>query len=121
VVGPLVGGSRTPCSSTCSTSSSRWATRGEPVTAPPTRASSSARSDGLHVDDLEAELAARVSEWRTLAARNVAQGRQVLRKLLGQHRVVATPKDDGTVEPSGRADYGKVFSGILCRTVASPT
>src|SRR5262249_14824659 len=45
-------------------------------------------------------------------ARSVAQGRQVLRKLL-RGRVLMTPRDDGTVELSGQADYGKLFSGIL--------
>ena len=56
-----------------------------------------------------------------MAARNVAQGRQVIRKLL-RGRVKLTPRDDGTVELSGQADYGKLFSGIpLATALASPT
>jgi len=34
------------------------------------------------VQRIEAALAERVREWRAMAARNVAQGRQFLRKLL---------------------------------------
>ena len=62
-----------------------------------------------------------MDEWRTAARRNVAQGRQVLRKLLNQNRVTMRPLDDGTCELSGRADYGKLFSGIVVTAVASPT
>ncbi len=72
------------------------------------------------ITTIERELLARVQEWRTMAARTVAQGRQILRKLL-RGRVTATPQDDGTVELSGQADYGKLFSGIFLATaVASP-
>lgn len=63
-----------------------------------------------------------VDEWRIAASRIVAQGRQVIRKLLGANRVVMTPREDGTVELSGRADYGKLFSGLVVATaLASPT
>ena len=62
------------------------------------------------------------------ARRNVAQGRQVIRKLLGGTRVKMTPRDDGTCEISGRAHYGKLFSGIVAvfggsvaTALASPT
>jgi hypothetical protein len=36
----------------------------------------------------------------------------VLRKLL-RGRVLMTPREDGTVELSGQADYGKLFSGLV--------
>ena len=69
---------------------------------------------------VERELVERVNDWRAMAARNVAQGRQLLRKLL-RGRVRVTPKDDGTCELSGQADYGKLFSGIPVATaLASP-
>jgi site-specific DNA recombinase len=71
--------------------------------------------------DIRGELHRRVDEWRAMAARNVAQGRQILRKLL-DGRVTITPSPDGTCELSGRADYGKLFSGIpLATALASPT
>lgn len=66
----------------------------------------------LDVQQLRAALEQRVADWRTSASRSVAQGRQVLRKLL-RGRVRMTPHDDGRVELSGQADYGKLFSGIL--------
>jgi hypothetical protein len=76
---------------------------------------------GVDADTIHDELARRVRDWRTLAARNVAQGRQILRKLL-RGRVRFTPRDDGRVELSGQADYGKLFSGIaLATVVTSPT
>jgi len=75
----------------------------------------------VDVTAVERELLARVREWRTMAARTVAQGRQILRKLL-RGRVTATPRDDGKVELSGQADYGKLFSGIFLATAGtSPT
>ena len=75
------------------------------------------RSDPLAI---ERDLRARVEEWRQAAARNVTQGRLVLRKLL-RGRVNATPRDNGTWELSGHCDYGKLFSGIsLATAMASP-
>jgi hypothetical protein len=70
------------------------------------------RNGPIDVGPLREDLARRVADWRTSAARSVAQGRQVLRKLL-RGRVRMTPREDGTVELSGQADYGKLFSGIL--------
>lgn len=71
------------------------------------------RRDGpLDVGPLRADLERRVADWRTSATRSVAQGRQVLRKLL-RGRVLMTPRQDGTVELSGQADYGKLFSGLV--------
>ena len=67
------------------------------------------------------DLEARVAEWREAASRNVAQARQILRKLLCG-RVLITPCADGKCELSGRSDYGKLFRGIpLATAVASPT
>jgi hypothetical protein len=79
------------------------------------------RLTGRDVQRIERELRQRLDEWRIAARRNVAQGRQVLRKLLNQTRVTMRPLDDGTCELSGRADYGKLFSGIVATAVASPT
>jgi hypothetical protein len=59
------------------------------------------------------DLRARVDEWRTAARRTIPPGRQVLRKLLGRTRVAMRPREDGTVELSGRTDYGKLFSRIV--------
>ena len=54
-------------------------------------------------------------------SRNVSQGRQVIRKLLGGTRVTMTLRDDGRCELSGRADYGTLFNGIVVATaLASP-
>jgi hypothetical protein len=79
------------------------------------------RTDRLDVRHVERDLLQRVEEWRTAASRNVAQGRQVIRKLLGGERVAMRPLDDGTCELSSRADYGKLFSGIVAPAVASST
>jgi len=78
------------------------------------------RLAGHDVQRIERDLRQRVDEWRTAARRNVAQGRQVLRKLLNQTRVTMRPLDDGMCELSGRADYGKLFSGIVATAMASP-
>ena len=43
----------------------------------------------------------------------------MIRKLLGATRVLMTPLKDGTCEISGRADYGKLFSGILVATAVT--
>jgi Recombinase/Recombinase zinc beta ribbon domain len=61
--------------------------------------------------EVERVLLERVKDWRAAANPNIAQARQVLRKLL-RGRVLITPKPDGTCELSGQADYGKLFSGI---------
>jgi hypothetical protein len=79
-------------------------------------------ADRLDLRRVERDLLQRVNEWRVAASRNVSQGRQVIRKLLGSTRVTMTPLADGACELSGRADYGKLFSGIVVATaVASPT
>jgi hypothetical protein len=70
------------------------------------------RNGPIDVGPLREDLARRVADWRTSAARSVAQERQVLRKLL-RGRGLMTPREDGKVELSGQADYGKLFSGIL--------
>jgi hypothetical protein len=66
---------------------------------------------GQQQRDLHRDLRVRVDEWRSLAVRNVCQGRQILRKLL-DGRLTITPRHDGMCELSGRANYGKLFSGI---------
>ena len=78
------------------------------------------RAGGFDADAIRAQLARRVQDWRALAAKNVAHGRQILRKLL-QGRVRLTPRSDGRVELAGTTDYGKLFSGIVLATaLASP-
>jgi hypothetical protein len=64
--------------------------------------------------EAQGDLARRGRHWRTLAARNVSQGRQILRKLLSG-RVRLTPREGGRFDLSG-ADYGKLFSGIPLAT-----
>ena len=78
------------------------------------------RAGGFDADATRAQLARRVQDWRALAAKNVAHGRQILRKLL-QGRGRLTPRSDGRIELSGTTDYGKLFSGIVLATaLASP-
>jgi len=72
------------------------------------------------IDTVDAELRRRVDEGRAMATRNVAQSRQILRKLLAG-RIIVTPREDRTCAMSGRSDYGKLFSGVpLATAVASP-
>jgi len=83
------------------------------------------RGEHRTVDQVRRDLHQRAEDWRTAARRNVAQARQVLRKLL-RGRLLITPREDGMCEMSGQADYGKLFSGILilravASAVASPT
>jgi hypothetical protein len=67
------------------------------------------------VRELAARLAAQAETKRLYASfcesqtTHVAQGRQVLRKLLGDTRVTMTPPADGTCELSGPADDGKAL------------
>ena len=70
---------------------------------------------------LEHELLSRVERWCAATRRNVSQGRQVLRKLPGGSRVDVRPREDGTCELSGWADYGKRFSEIVATAVAAST
>jgi len=63
---------------------------------------------------LQAELREPLKEWRTLLRRHVAQGRQILRKLL-TGRVTFTPRTDdhGTVfEFSAQGTLGRVLEGL---------
>jgi site-specific DNA recombinase len=73
----------------------------------------------VNVREVQRELRKRADDWRVMAARNVSQGRQILRKLL-DGRVTITPRDHDTCELSGRASYGKLFSGIVATAMASP-
>ena len=79
------------------------------------------RLTGRDLWRVEHDLRRRVDEWRVAARRNVSQGRQVVRKFLGNSRVIMRPLEDGTCQLSGRADSGKLFSGIVATALASPT
>jgi hypothetical protein len=69
------------------------------------------RTDRSDLTVMARDLRRRVLEWREMAARNVSQARQILRKLLAG-RIVLAPRTDRKCELSGRADYGTLFSGI---------
>lgn len=67
----------------------------------------------VDVDAIRTKLNARLIEWRTMLKQQVAQTRQMLRKLLdGPIRL--TPLPDGTsVRLEGRATYGKLLDGLI--------
>jgi hypothetical protein len=55
---------------------------------------------------------ARLSDWRGLLSRQVAQSRQILKKLLAG-RIVFRQREDGVYEFSGQASLGRVLAGIV--------
>jgi len=60
------------------------------------------------------DLEARVAEWREAASRNVAQARQILRKLLCG-RVLITPCADGKCETLRTERLRKIVQGDSAR------
>jgi hypothetical protein len=58
-------------------------------------------------------VAARVADWGEVLTRQVAQSRQILKKLLVS-RIAFRRRDDGTYEFSGQASLGKLLAGIVC-------
>jgi len=55
------------------------------------------------VGRIEQELRARVREWKALLARQPLLSRQIVAKLVGEHRIVFTPREDGAWEFRGHA------------------
>ena len=63
----------------------------------------------------------RLADWRGLLGRQVAQGRQILKKLL-VGRIVFRQREDGIYEFSGQASLGRIIAGLACtKTVVAPT
>lgn len=55
----------------------------------------------------------RLADWRGLLRRQVAQSRQILKKLL-VGRLVFRRQEDGVYEFSGQASLGRILAGIVC-------
>jgi len=72
------------------------------------------------VGRIEQELRARVREWKALLARQPLLSRQIVAKLVGEHRIVFTPREDGTWAFRGHATLGKLFEGIVLPQVWRP-
>jgi Thiamine pyrophosphate enzyme, central domain len=62
---------------------------------------------------LQRDVEIRLSDWRGLLSRQVAQSRQILKKLLAG-RIVFRQREDGDYEFSGQASLGRVLAGMLC-------
>ena len=73
------------------------------------------------LQDIQREVEGRLTDWRGLLRRQVAQSRQILRKLL-VGRIVFRQREDGVYEFSGQASLGRVLAGIICtRAGVAPT
>ena len=73
------------------------------------------------LQQIQHDVEARLADWRGLLRRQVAQSRQILKKLL-VGRIVFQPRDDGTYEFSGQASLGRIIAGLACtKTVVAPT
>jgi hypothetical protein len=72
------------------------------------------------VGRIEQELRAPVREWKALLARQPLLSRQIVAKLVGEHRIVFTPREDGACEFRGHATLGKLFEGIVLPQVWRP-
>jgi hypothetical protein len=55
----------------------------------------------------------RLTGWRGLRRRQVAQSRQILRQLL-VGRIIFRQREDRTYEFDGRASLGRVLAGVIC-------
>jgi site-specific DNA recombinase len=82
---------------------------------------------GLHpvttrdLQNIQREVATRLADWQGLLTRQVAQSRQILKKLL-VGRIVFQPRDDGTYEFSGQASLDRIIAGLACtKAVVAPT
>jgi hypothetical protein len=71
--------------------------------------------------DIQQEVEVRLADWRGLLVRQVAQSRQILKKLL-VGRIVFRQREDGVYEFSGQASLGRIIAGLACtKTVVAPT
>ena len=62
---------------------------------------------------LRRDVEIRLSDWRGLLSRQIAQSRQIFKKLL-VGRIVFRQTPDGDYEFSGEASLGRVLAGIVC-------
>jgi hypothetical protein len=67
----------------------------------------------LDLQQLQRDVEARLSDWRGLLSRQIAQSRQILKRLL-VGRIVFRQRPDGVYEFSGQASLGRLLAGILC-------
>jgi site-specific DNA recombinase len=75
----------------------------------------------LELQQLQREVELRLADWRGLLSRQVAQSRQILKKLL-VGRIVFRQRENGTYEFSGQASLGRIIAGLACtKTVVAPT
>ena len=65
------------------------------------------------LQEIQQEVEVRLTDWRGLLRRQVAQSRQILRKLL-VGRIVFRQREDGVYEFSGQASLGRILAGIVC-------
>ena len=73
------------------------------------------------LQQIQEEVEARLADWRGLLRRQVAQSRQILKKLL-VGRIVFQQRDDGSYEFSGQASLGRIIAGLSCtKAVVAPT
>src|SRR5262245_2344332 len=73
------------------------------------------------VQDIQRDVELRLADWRGLLRRQVAQSRQILKKLL-VGRIVFRRREDGVYEFSGQASLGRILSGAVCtKAVVAPT
>ena len=65
------------------------------------------------LQDIQRDVEVRLTDWRGLLRRQVAQSRQILKKLL-VGRIVFRQREDGVYEFSGQASLGRVLAGVVC-------
>ena len=72
------------------------------------------------LQDIQRDVEARLADWRGLLRRQVAQSRQILKKLL-VGRIVFRQREDGVYEFSGQASLGRIIAGLACtKAVVAP-
>jgi site-specific DNA recombinase len=65
------------------------------------------------LQQLQRDVEIRLSDWRGLLSRQIAQSRQILKKLL-VGRIVFRQTPDGGYEFSGEASLGRILAGVVC-------
>jgi hypothetical protein len=65
------------------------------------------------LQDIQRDVEVRLADWRGLLRRQVAQSRQILKKLI-VGRIVFRQREDGVYEFSGQASLGRVLAGVIC-------
>jgi Recombinase zinc beta ribbon domain len=65
------------------------------------------------LQEIQREVEVRLTDWQGLLHRQVAQSRQILKKLL-VGRIVFRLREDGIYEFSGQASLGRILAGVIC-------